>query len=458
MDQWLFWAVTHDLMKSRRWWHWAWLGLACCLAGCGILNSEPAPTPTTPRLPDAAASYANPARDAQLSVTLERLSWIAEAPAQEVQVIAVLAAGDGQPAYLVYPARQPGVPADEALVLDRFPLEVDASSAQLWVLALRYRAYPVPGAPSPEDLGWLLAWQVDQLRSGGEFPVNPVASLVAADAGELLPWFGGVEVLDELAAEIDGSQSGAQQVQGLYEQMQLAYNTVLAPLPLIRPPEETAAPSPTTALEGYRRVVYEDFADAQSNFTWFVDSDNRQTYAASLVNGAYQIELLGKDAWRDYPLSWGSLQGLFFDNYVVRARVRVANSGFLMRYGLWLHYLDDRNFLYFGLENTGRYRVARFRSRYLELQNWTANSAILPGTQANELEVRVEGNSYTLNINGQGVITVADDAFDVGRIAFFCYAETEVTPQEPAVCLLEALEVWIPQGAPFPLASPTPAE
>jgi hypothetical protein len=412
------------------------------------------------------AIYQVPAEEARLTLTLGDFTLLGSPAEQDTQLLAVLADGTGQPSYMLFPSNQPGVP-ESTINLSEYPLRFNPSgdSATLWVVALRHSAFPIAEALGQAQIAQYLAQGFDgQLAQS---TAQPLASIVAGQP-DLLAWFGQAEVLGEATQALAGGQNwsvGEQVLTGPDERWQMTYtisvNTLIAnapTLPATAIPTQTPTPAPTTSesysamgqpIEGYRLVVDEKFTQATSEVEWFIGSD--PTYAASLVAGAYQIVLTGIDDGRDVGLSWGSIQGLVFNDYIVRARVRVVEEGLLARYGLWLHYQDDYNFVFFGLENSGRYRIARFRNGYTELVPWATSSAILLDNQTNELEIRIEGNDYTLSVNGIRLAKTSDSAYKRGRIAFFCYS-----PTIPATCQIQDLEVWIPEESDFPLATFTP--
>jgi len=410
--------------------------------GCSFNNANPTPTPARPIVREA-VYVSDP--NAPLLVGLSEILLTAE----DAQILAVLADENGSPSYVLYPANQPGVLAS-TITLDDYPLGLDASTPRLWVVALRHSAYPIS-----ESLGQ--ATIASQLATGfatlpAELPPSPLALLVAAQEN-LWAWFGEIEVLGEMVILLDET-TGQKEAQS--EGLQLRYEVRRQAAPtatplLIQAPTAALSPTPFNPL-GYRRVVNETFQDAQSNVSWFIGSD--PIYSANIINGAYQIVLNELEPERNnIALSWGSIQNLIFDNYIIRARMRVLQADVIARYGLWLHYQDDFNFVFFGVENTGRYRVARFQTTYTELAPWTNSPQVQTGSSVNEMIVEVQGGMYTLKLNGETLITTSDTAFSEGRVAFFCYAESV-----PATCHLEELEVWIPESAPFPKPTATPPD
>jgi hypothetical protein len=103
------------------------------------------------------------------------------------------------------------------------------------------------------------------------------------------------------------------------------------------------------------------------------------------------------------------------------------------------------------MENSGRYRAARFQTGYTELNPWTVDDIVNTDNAVNLLEVLVDGDNFTMGINGEALVTVFDTTYTDGRIAFFCYSESV-----PATCHLEEIAVWVPEDEPFPKPTVTP--
>jgi hypothetical protein len=442
--------------------------LLVVMAGCSAFQDESSTAIPTPQRPATREFvYVNDS-DGLLSVTLSELRL---SRASDTQVLAVLATGNGSPSYILYPSNQPGVP-EPTLSLANYPLQQDVRDAGLWVLAVHHRAYPVSERIGQSEIARQLAAGFDQLQA--ERPDHVLAHIVAANEN-LHAWFGEIEVLGEFFIRLPAQRNwliGDNRAKAAEGDFEIDYTVSLTaaedageiisltpegvetPMVSVPSPPETVTVSPASIFDkdipGYRRVIAEDFSEASSTVEWFIGSD--PTYSANIVNGAYQILLTAVEARRNNTaLSWGSIQDVTLDTYVVRARVRVLQEDVIARYGLWLHYQDDFNFLFFGVENTGRYRVARFQTGYTELVPWMSSPIVYTGSVANELEIRLDGDTYTMAINGTPLVTTSDQAFHEGRVAFFCYSESV-----PATCHLERIEIWIPENAPFPKPTDTP--
>gem|GEM_PF-1324327 len=459
---------------SYRGMFWLFIGMmvlwltSCSTTPPPIDEPTPSATPERPQMIDVIHQY-NP--DGFLNLTLNTVSLLNPPANPDIQVLAVLADGNEAVSYVLSPSNQPGVP-QSSLDLSDYPLQIapQAERTALWIVAVTHTAYPISENIGQDTVSTRLANAFNNQIP--DITGNLAAELVSQNGDVLLGWFGEVEILGELTlmfSAADNWSTGRYTVQSADGQLQLTYDLATSPedIPPTPIPAIVEAVTPTdipsiirptlpppsifeAPITGYRRVVSETFDQDVTTYTWFVGRDD--TYSATIENNSYQIGLTQTDPNRgDIALSWGSLQDLIFDDYIVRARVRVLDDS-LMRYGLWLHYLDDFNFVFFGIENTGRYRVARFENSYTELVPWTLDTqnVIDRGASVNDFEITLQDDVYTFAVNGETLTTTSDNAFDQGRIAFFCYSEVV-----PATCRLERFEVWVPQDAQFPLPANT---
>ncbi|MCL4878592.1 MAG: hypothetical protein KJ064_18170 [Anaerolineae bacterium] len=428
---------------------WCLILLTYGLAACSAFEDTARPTATPTRPQEHEAVYTALSGENLLTVTLNELVLLADSA--ETQVLAVLADGRGNVAYVLYPSNQPGV-ADTTFDLGEYPLQLETSAATvgLWVLALRHQAYPVAEKIGMSEITAELATVFNRLFAGGILPArSPSAAVVASADHAMLQWFGEIEIIGETAITLSPSQDiGAHHLGSPDGGFQLNYTLSRSETTATNSPD-ALTPTPLDSYPGYRKVIDETFAGNRSDLRWFVDRE--EEYVVELNNLSYEVDLLKLDEETQSVISWGSIQDLFFDDYIVRARIRLVQPGTIGSLGLWLHYLDGNHFLSFALNHLGQYRIMRYQNRDIELIPWTAAAAINPGGQANLVEVHLNGNEYTLFINGTAIASVNDDAYNNGRIAFYCYAE-----EIPATCRLESLEVWIPDDQPFPRPTSTP--
>jgi hypothetical protein len=179
-------------------------------------------------------------------------------------------------------------------------------------------------------------------------------------------------------------------------------------------------------------LVDETFAGGTSAQDWYQDQDN--TYVNHIIDGAYEIRLTDI-AQREFGISWGSIEGEQFENYILEADVSLLEDNLTdAQYGIWFHYQDDFNFIYFGLSNQGEYRVAVIK----DIQDWTPHPAIHPGAATNALTIETwSDGTITLSANGEQLLSFNDTTYESGSVAFFCRSTTV-----PATCHLTNLRIW----------------
>lgn len=433
------------------------LGL-CCLCLIGIVASctspDEAPIPATrtaPPTPSIEALHVNGTSGlgARLRVTLRSVKLLKRDPDDRTQLFLVMADPEGSITYLLYPANRAGDSNDQ-FDLTSFPLELtlddDTNTVQLWILAVHNAHYEAAERLGLDTLiAGLSAGFRNWLRAGDPDD-DPLAAVVSASKGTLYEWFATIDVLGQGITTFTrdvGWSTGLQTLRSSDEGLSAVYSVQYisaedaARLPA--PPTATPIPSPT-ARPGYTLRVDETFENGISAYTWYEGQDN--TYTNQLIDGAYEIKLTDIKQ-RDHGVSWGSLEGQTFTNYSVEAQVRLVESGVQDgRYGIWFHYQDDYNFVYFGLSNRGEYRVAIIKENKnrIEVKDWTPHAAIRPGAATNSLTIETgTDGTVILGINGEQVMTFTDQNLTEGSVAFFCYAESV-----PTTCRLERLRIWEP--------------
>lgn len=428
------------------------IGLVClasALMACSpqdTVSPSPAPTDQTP--PPTPANEVlrvsgTSASGARLRLTLPSVKLLKQTTEDHVQLFIVMADPQGTYSYLLYPANRPG-DVTERFDLSAQPIELSitgrTTSVVLWMLALgntRYQAAEMFGIDAlVASLGigfrnWLLRGNPDD---------DPLAAVVSASEGALFEWFASVEVLGQSLTMFDAEQGWNIPLHSLRSAD--GGLSVVYTLEYVSAEDVALIPTATPVQErsGYVLSVDETFENGRSAHKWFEGQDS--TYINRLVDGAYEITLTSIEQ-REHGLSWGSMDNTRFQNYVVEAQVRLVEENVVDgRYGLWFHYQDDFNFIYFGISNRGQYRVAviHSNSNRTEIKDWTTHPAIHTGTTTNTLTIETSPNgAFALSVNGVRLITFADQTFDSGTVAFFCYAESV-----PTTCRLESLRIWEP--------------
>jgi hypothetical protein len=443
-----------------------WLTICLCL-GCALLACSPQDSPVTPAptqpSPPAQPTPEDPAlhdddiesTGPRLRVTLPSITLLKRAPDQDAQVLLVLADPHGAYSYLLYPANRPGDTTDE-FDLTEYPLELSVdestSSATLWILAFHNRRYQIAERLGLDALASTLASGFRAWIAEGDPAQDPLAAVVSASNGALFEWFATIDVLGQAVATfrpegtwpvgLESLRSADGGLSAVYTMQYLSSAASSAP----PDPSSTLRPDDVPTLSpadrsGYVLRLDDPFSENGGESIWYQGRDN--TFTNQVVNGAYEIALINIEQ-RDHAVSWGSIEGQRFEDYVVEAEVRMVEEDVEDgRLGIWFNYQDDYNFIYFGVSTRDEYRVAiiqRNQNR-IEVQDWTSHVAIRPVTAGNLLTIETSRDgSVALSINGERVRSFNDETFTSGSIAFFCYARSV-----PATCRLERIRIWEPE-------------
>lgn len=426
------------------------IGLISLLFGCGPANEPsrrpstltPPPTPNTEFLLVNGTSPAG----ARLRITLPSIRLLKRDAADDVQLVLVLAAAQTTSTYLLYPANRSGEATDQ-FDLTSYPLEISlpesTTGVSLWLLAVHNTRYYAAEILGLNTLASSLAAGFQHWLADGRPQGDPLAAVVSASNGALYEWFATTEVLGQDMITFkseEGWNIGTASAQSPDGGLNVVYT-----VQYISAADVALLPTPTSTPEGgerpgYTLVADETFADGTSVHNWFEGGDS--TYTNAITDGAYEIRLTDLQQ-RDFGLSWGSIEGEQFQDYIIEAQVQLVEDNVDdARYGIWFNYQDDYNFIYFGISNQGAYRVARIQSNSnrREIQDWTPSTAIHPGAATNVLTIEAGADhTFTLSANNEPLMTFRDDTFAGGSIAFFCYAKSV-----PAICRLERLRIWEP--------------
>ncbi|MBN1681426.1 MAG: hypothetical protein JW966_14185 [Anaerolineae bacterium] len=437
------------------------IGLAWVLSGCSSLpdagndsSANNSAVPTAPPTPNSNSLQLSgiQASGARLRITIPSLKLLKRPAGQPAQLFFIMTDADGTYTYLLYPANRPGDTTDD-FDLSEFPLELSLSdesdTVTLWALAVHNTRYSAAEMFGLEALASSLAVGFRDWLANGDPDDDPLAAVVAASDGALYDWFAEVEVLGQNVTTLHADNNW---YAGLHsERSPDGGLSIVYTLHTMSAEEASQLPIPPTATPifpaadhpGYILHIDETFADGVSDHRWYQGYDS--TFTNQIVDGAYEIKLTSI-LTRPFARSWGSIEDATFSDYIVEAQVSlVENMVRDGRYGIWFHYKDDYNFVYFGISNQGEYRVAvqhratpESPSSAITIRDWTAHSAIRTGAATNLLTIEASKEGMiTLGINGQEVLTFIDQTFFEGSVAFFCYAESV-----PTTCHLNRIRVW----------------
>ncbi len=422
------------------------IGLACIMLACTPQDSTSAPDatqqtpPPTPAV-DVLQVSGTSDSGARLRVTLPSIKLL-NGSDQGAQLFLVLADPHGTYSYLLYPANRSG---DESELFDltHTPLEISltdtTTTVYLWMLAVHHTRYRAAELFGLDALAASLGLGFRNWLADGDPSDDPLAAVVDASDGALYEWFAEIDVIGQNVVAFDANRdwdvglSSQRSPDGGLNAVYTVQHISAEDVALL------PTPTPVDDYPGYHLSLDETFPGGQSTYQWYEGQDN-STYINRVIDGAYEIRLTDI-VQREFALSWGSMEEERFDDYVAEAQVRLLESGVSdARYGIWFNYQDDYNFLYFGISNDGKYRIAVIlrNSNRIEVQDWTTHPAIRRGTATNTLTVEANTNGdIRLSVNGEQLKTFNDQTFTGGSIAFFCYAESV-----PATCHLEHLRIW----------------
>ena len=424
----------------RRW--LLYVGLVLLLVACSARPADsllptPPPTPAEEMLQVSGTSTTGP----RLRVTLPLIKLNHRPPEQKVQLFLVMADAQGTYSYMLDPANDAGYAIDQFNLTDH-PLEIslneNTSTITLWILAVHNTRYYAAEMFGLDALVASLGLGFRNWLANGDPEDDPLAAVVSASNGMLYEWFAGIDVLGQNMITFnadDGWDVGL----GSRPSPDGGMNTVYS-VHYVSADDVALSPSPTPAPAhpGYNLLIDETFAGGTSAQDWYQDQDS--TYINHIIDGAYEIRLTDI-AQREFGISWGSIEGAQFRNYILEADVSLLEDNLTdAQYGIWFHYQDDFNFIYFGLSSQGEYRVAvvKDNSTQRTIQDWTSHPAIHPGTATNTLTVEAWSDGMiTLSANGEQLLSFNDTTYDSGSVAFFCRSATV-----PATCQLTRLQIW----------------
>jgi hypothetical protein len=424
----------------RRW--LLYVGLVFLLVACSSqppdpLLPTPPPTPAEELLQVSGTSTAG----SRLSVTLPLIKLNHRPPEDKVQLFQVMADAHGTYSYMLYPANDAGYAVDQFNLTD-YPLEIslneNTSAVSLWILAVHNTHYYAAEMFGLDALVASLGLGFRNWLADGDPHDDPLAAVVSASNGVLYEWFAGIDVLGQNMITFEaangwdvglGSQASPDDGMNAVYSVHYVSADDVALLP---------SPTPVPVYPGYSLLVDDTFSGGTSAQNWYQDQDN--TYANHIVDGAYEIRLTDLPQ-REFGISWGSIEGAQFKNYILEADVSLLEDNLTdAQYGIWFHYQDDFNFIYFGLSNQGEYRVAVIKDNSTQrtIQDWTPHPAIHPGAATNTLTIEAWSDGMiTLSVNGEQLLAFNDTTYESGSVAFFCRSTTV-----PATCHLTNLRIW----------------
>jgi hypothetical protein len=430
------------------------LAVSLGLSACSPANNTDSTPPVTivqqtpPPTPDSELLQVSDTRPAgaRLHVTFPSITLLNHDPTRAAQLFLVLADPQGGFSYMLYPANSPGYPTTQ-FDLRSYPLELsisdDTTQLMIWILAVHNTRYEAAEMLGLDSLIASLGIGFQRWLNEGDPADDPLAAVVSASEGVLYEWFAEIEVIGQSVIMLDAANnwnvdfhSERSPDGGLNSVYTVQYLSESSASPLTTP--TPTLPTSTQDDSQFELLVDETFEGGESAYSWYEGGDS--TYENTIIDGAYQIHLTDITQ-REFGLSWGSLEGERFENYVLAAEVSLVEDAVEEAYyGVWFHYQDGQNFIYFGVSNEGEYRVAvvQENKNVLVIRDWTPHSAVNPGAASNMLTVEARADGiFILAINHEQVLTFTDHTYTGGSVAFFCRAKSV-----PATCRLDRLRIW----------------
>jgi hypothetical protein len=427
-------------MLIRRW--LPYVGLVFLLVACSARPTDPRlPTPPATPAEEVLQVSGTSTTGPRLRVTLPLIELNQRPSEQKVQLFLVLADAQGTYSYMLYPANDAGFAVDQFNLTD-YPLEIslneNTSAVTLWILAVHNTRYYAAEMFGLDALVASLGLGFRNWLAEGDPEDDPLAAVISASNGVLYEWFAGIDVLAQNMITFEAAD-GWDVGLGSRPSPDGGMNTVYS-VHYVSSDDVALLPSPTPAplRPGYHLLVDETFPGGTSTQRWYQDQDN--TYVNHMVDGAYEIRLTDISQ-REFGISWGSIEGAQFKDYILEADVSLLEDNLTdAQYGIWFHYQDDYNFIYFGLSSQGEYRVAVVKNNSTQrtIQDWTPDPAIRPGAATNTLTVEAWSDGmFTLSANGEQLLSFNDTTYDSGSVAFFCRSTVV-----PTTCQLTRLQIW----------------
>src|SRR5690606_15627324 len=277
-------------------------------------------------------------------------------PGQAAQMLLVMADPQGAYSYLLYPANRPGDATNEFNLTD-YPLElaVDEAtrSATLWILAFHNQQYRIAEQMGLDALASSLASGFRAWIAEGNPAQDPLAAVVSASNGALFEWFATIDVLGQAMATfrpqgawpvgLESLRSADGGLSAVYTMQYLSSASSGDPPAPTTVPLAVDVPTLSPAARAWYVLHPDETSSTRGGESiWYQGRDN--TFPNQIVDGAYEIALIDIEQ-RDHAVSWGSIESLIFEDYVVEAEVRMVeedvNEG---RLGIWFNYQDDYNF------------------------------------------------------------------------------------------------------------------
>ena len=176
-----------------------------------------------------------------------------------------------------------------------------------------------------------------------------------------------------------------------------------------------ASPTPTLSpFEGRNVLLRDDFTVPDVAWTLFDTAEG----AAYIRQGELTLEDRGQGIGiytQRLNQSW--------DDVVINVQLRQVAGTQNNWMGVLARQQDEQNYYLFALSADGYYLILRVKEGVATaLAGPTSDEYINPGQDANHLQVRCEGDTLALSVNGLLLASRTDDTFTAGQVALFADA------------------------------------
>ena len=189
------------------------------------------------------------------------------------------------------------------------------------------------------------------------------------------------------------------------------------------------SPTPTLSpFQGRSVLLRDDFSTSNAAWTLFDTTEG----AAYIRDGELTLEDRGQGIGiyaQQLNQSW--------DDVVINVQVRQVAGTQNNWMGVLARQQDEQNYYLFAFSADGYYLILRVKDGVsTALAGPTSDEYINPGQDTNYLQVRCEGNTLALSVNGLLRASRTDDTFAAGQVALFADA---VAPGETTTVAFDSL-------------------
>jgi hypothetical protein len=164
---------------------------------------------------------------------------------------------------------------------------------------------------------------------------------------------------------------------------------------------------------------------------WEIGETDEAEY--KVEGGVYSIEVR-KENW----IAWNLIGGEFAD-FVLEFEVALVEGDVYNDSGCLFRFQGKDDYYELDINGDGSYAVGKeVEDEWIEIVDWTYDSAIQPLGQVNRVRLIADGETFTLHINDQFMTQFTDTSFLSGGIAPVVTAYDE----PPARATFDNIQIW----------------